>query len=205
MDASGFRDMDDEHAFNCLCKEYDMSPLQNYHEILFAMSIMRRYIPRIRGIVEIGSYEGANAALMSRMIEDGGKLVCIEPGGAFKEDVVRKLIAPVELILIKEYSTEPLVKNMVREALASTPVSVLFIDGDHTYDTAKSDYLAYMPLLSSPSIVAFHDIRLYCSRAYVDGVEGVGYYWDVIKKAGCYTEICAGNYINQFGIGLSFR
>jgi predicted O-methyltransferase YrrM len=38
------------------------------------------------------------------------------------------------------------------------PLDLLFIDGDHTYDSVSRDYELYAPLVREGGIVAFHDI-----------------------------------------------
>lgn len=61
-------------------------------------------------------------------------------------------------------------KEALIEKLAGRPIDLLFIDGDHSYPTVKSDWQMYGPL--AKHIVAFHDI---------DGQEGVRRLWHEIR------------------------
>jgi predicted O-methyltransferase YrrM len=38
------------------------------------------------------------------------------------------------------------------------PLDLLFIDGDHTYDSVRRDYELYAPLVRENGLIAFHDI-----------------------------------------------
>ena len=44
-------------------------------------------------------------------------------------------------------------------------LDVLFIDGDHTYEGVKDDFLSYSPLIRRGGIVAFHDIAEHPEKA----------------------------------------
>jgi hypothetical protein len=44
----------------------------------------------------------------------------------------------------------------LKEHLAGRAIDLLFIDGDHSYQSVKTDYLLYDPLVTG--IIAFHDI-----------------------------------------------
>jgi glycosyltransferase involved in cell wall biosynthesis/predicted O-methyltransferase YrrM len=48
--------------------------------------------------------------------------------------------------------------NRLRELLGGKKIDFLFIDGDHTYNGVKNDYLVYREFLSDNAIVAFHDV-----------------------------------------------
>lgn len=67
----------------------------------------------------------------------------------------------------------------MRTLLADRPVDPLFVDGDHTYVGARSDYEMYGPLVRDGGIVAFHDI--------VPGLEsavgGVPRFWRGVRPS----------------------
>lgn len=54
----------------------------------------------------------------------------------------------------------------LKDLLAGEPIDFLFIDGDHNYETVKSDFEMYSPLVKKGGAVGFHDIN---NR----GIEGV--------------------------------
>ena len=52
---------------------------------------------------------------------------------------------------------------------------ILFIDGDHNYQTVKSDYENYSPLIKSSGFIGFHDIHRIYSKT------GAAKFWNEIK------------------------
>lgn len=53
-------------------------------------------------------------------------------------------------------SRDPKTLKTLKAMLNGMPLSLLFIDGDHSYEAVKSDYETYGPLVNH--IIAFHDI-----------------------------------------------
>ena len=49
-------------------------------------------------------------------------------------------------------------QSEVRAILAGTPLDFLFIDGDHSYEGVRRDFLDYGPMVRPGGLVAFHDI-----------------------------------------------
>ncbi|MGA2158361.1 MAG: class I SAM-dependent methyltransferase [Dehalococcoidia bacterium] len=75
----------------------------------------------------------------------------------------------------------------------SIPLSLVFIDGGHSYETALSDYNSWSPHLVPGGYLVFHDI-------YMDPSKGGQAPYDVYKKA-----VKSGNYaelpmVNTLGI-----
>ncbi len=75
----------------------------------------------------------------------------------------------------------------------STPLSLVFIDGGHSYETALSDYNCWNPHLAPGGYLIFHDI-------YLDPSKGGQAPYEVYKKA-----VKSGNYeelpmVNTLGI-----
>lgn len=68
---------------------------------------------------------------------------------------------------------------------------IIFIDGDHSYDGVKSDYLGSLPLLRENGYLVFHDINSV-------GCPGVVQLWDEIKHDSCLEF----THLNTCGIGI---
>jgi len=59
--------------------------------------------------------------------------------------------------IIQGDSTNPKTLQKLKDRLGGRPIDLLFIDGWHTYDVAKSDWDMYSPL--AKHLVALHDIN----------------------------------------------
>lgn len=87
-------------------------------------------------------------------------------------------------------STKDKTLQKCRNALNSK-ADVLFIDGDHSYETTYSDLLRYSPLVKKGGLVALHDLR--------DPIYGVSRAWNKINNP-LKKEFCS--FDNEFGIGV---
>jgi Methyltransferase domain len=56
-------------------------------------------------------------------------------------------------------SHSPIARGMVRSALNGQLLDFLFIDGDHTYEGVKADYLDYKSFVRPGGLIAFHYIK----------------------------------------------
>lgn len=46
----------------------------------------------------------------------------------------------------------------LQDMLGGEPIDVLFIDGDHTFEGVRQDYLMYAPMVANEGLIAMHDI-----------------------------------------------
>lgn len=67
-----------------------------------------------------------------------------------------------------------------------TKYDVIFIDGDHSYEGVKSDYINSIPLLNKDGIMIFHDIASI-------GAPGVVQFWNEIKNTHKSEDFIYGN------------
>ena len=129
-------------------------------------------------IVEIGSYQGMSTCALAAGSKDGRRS-CI-----FAVDLWRKgndLRYNTESVYngfknnIKSFGFERLVtqiedfsENVVNSWVL--PVGLLFIDGNHEYNSVKSDFENWSKFLVPNGLVAFHD---YCNPKYplITGVQ----------------------------------
>lgn len=118
-------------------------------------------------IVEIGSYRGRSTVALGRGSLDGNKIAvyAIEPhevfvglqggqfgpqdrGAFYKAMLDTQCFEIVRLINLSSEMVAPQWK---------TPVSLLWIDGDHSYDAVLRDFTCWEKRLSDQSVVIFHD------------------------------------------------
>ncbi len=118
-------------------------------------------------VVEIGSYRGrSTAALALGAIAGGGAPVfAIEPheefhgplGGEFgPEDRAAFFRNMLKFDLYRQVRLVNLPSTVVARGW-ERPVGLLWIDGDHTFDAVRADFISWKPHLVPGAIVAFDD------------------------------------------------
>ena len=142
-------------------------------------------------ILEIGSCYGHSLRLLASAVRVGSIIRSIDmevvPGTAEK---MRALMRELRLQgLDTDYRCGDSKSELsVAWAWQWAPYDLVFIDGDHSYEGVKGDWVRYGPM---GRMVAFHDI------AHPD--HQVKDLWAEIKAAGCKTEQCVES---MMGIGL---
>lgn len=118
-------------------------------------------------IVEVGSYRGRSAVALGRGSLDGHKVpvYAIEPHEEFTGEMGGKFGPPdrgafyTAMLATSCYHAVRLV-NLSSEVVApgwNKKISLLFIDGDHSYEGVKRDFNCWSPHLAPNALVAFDD------------------------------------------------
>jgi predicted O-methyltransferase YrrM len=118
-------------------------------------------------IVEVGSFKGRSTVALAKGSKAGASapVYAIEPHERFtgvlgaeffpsdRSEFFRNIVAAgvAELVRLVNLSSEVVAKGW------STPVSLLWIDGDHRYPAVNRDFLCWKPFLAPGARVAFHD------------------------------------------------
>jgi predicted O-methyltransferase YrrM len=115
-------------------------------------------------IVEIGSWQGRSTIWLAAGALGGGgaRVVAIDPHVG---TALRAPGASTEALLRANLERAGVAHNVelvvaTSEAAVSTwsqPISLLWIDGDHEYDSALRDLELWEPYLRADAVVAFHD------------------------------------------------
>ena len=64
------------------------------------------------------------------------------------------------------------------DIIGNSEIDFLFIDGDHSYEGVKKDWVMYSRFVKRGGLIAFHDI---CEHSTVANCE-VNRFWNEIKK-----------------------
>ncbi|HXZ15093.1 MAG TPA: class I SAM-dependent methyltransferase [Roseiarcus sp.] len=182
-----------------------LAPIQNPREL-------ERWLRRVEDIrpevvVEIGTAKGGTFLLLSRVAASGATMISIDlPGGYYgggyagwKEEFFRKLIGPdKETFFIRANSHDRSTREQLEQILGGRKIDVLFIDGDHSYAGAKSDFLQYSPLVRSGGLIGIHDILHNRFDPDID----VYRLWNEIKKDYTVEEIVDRPDQGNLGIGI---
>lgn len=170
-----------------------IQPFQNRDEITDFAQIARSTKPKI--VLEIGPGNGGSLFLLSRAATPDAILVSIDlpAGGLFGAghpkwmDKIFALFAmeSQSIHLVRGNSHESSTQNEVERILNGKEVDLLFIDGDHTLEGVKADYVMYSRLVKKGGVVALHDIL---PRSVESGTQVSGF-WDEVRGNYENTEI----------------
>jgi predicted O-methyltransferase YrrM len=163
-----------------------------------------------RALLEIGTHKGGSFFLFSRIAANDAVLISLDlPHGKFGGGYAawqkrlyrsfRRSQQRIELVQADSHDAGTL--RLITELLGENQLDFLMIDGDHSYEGVKADFLAYTPLVRTGGIIALHDI--------VPGQEGfvgsVPQFWQEIKKDRRVEEFVASWQQGGYGIGVLFK
>lgn len=179
--------------------------IQNLTEIIPFLEMLKHSKPKIGG--EIGMKKGGNSFLFMQAIEGLEKLIGLDIRITCELKLRFLLRPPLKLVCIEGDSHLPETAARVGKALAGKKFDFLFIDGDHSYEGIKKDYLDYQPLVREGGLVAFHDIvpdhfvryGIPSGSCYAGGVH---LFWKKIKRHYEHYEFIDDPDQNGFGIGV---
>ena len=186
-------------------RSVNIKPRQIKSEITALCQIIQELDPKL--IVEVGTASGGTLLLLAH-VANPDKIIGIDfPGGSFGGSYHSSKIPffksfgkkqVVQLIRADSHSEETLAK--VRSSLQDGRLDFLFIDGDHTYEGVKKDFMMYSPLIRKGGIVAFHDIVIHDPLANCQ----VDRFWNEIKRNYPYVEIIESQDQKWAGIGVLY-
>lgn len=155
-------------------------------------------------VVEIGSYKGGSLYQWQEHTAPGSVIIAIDlPGGPWgSRDALphvgqwREWGPEIIPILADSHSADTV--EAVRQEIDA--IDFLFIDGDHRYEGAKSDFDLYWPMVRPGGIVALHDVLK------TDEGCGVAQFWCEIQASGL-SACTLMSYPDQsnMGIGVIFK
>jgi len=140
-------------------------------------------------IIEIGSFHGRSTTWIGRGLKERGtgKIYSIDPHMGITDKEFKGVDCPEErqrhkiefnvedptaqsyegfLETLKKYKIKDIVEiirktsEKAKEDLPSgLTASLIFVDGDHTYEGVKKDIELYLPMLGEDGVIAFHDFN----------------------------------------------
>lgn len=130
--------------------------------------------------VEIGTYMGVTAAEISKALQPGARLYCVDP--YFNGQSIRA-IAHRHLAREGALKNIHLVESTLQDAEADLPdqVDFFFVDGDHSRSGLQADWEVVKRLIRPGGVVAFHDCKEVPGSNHISW-EAIGYFDEVIAK-----------------------
>lgn len=155
--------------------------------------------------MEIGTYRGGTLFVWSQLAEPGATIISLDYHftlkgkvfGTFQKPLLKKFGRRGQSIyLLRQDSHKPESLADIKKVLKGNSLDFLFIDGDHTYEGVREDFLMYSPLVRKGGLVAFHDI------AESGGSREVYRFWEEIKGKYQYEEFNHKTGRAAMGIGV---
>jgi predicted O-methyltransferase YrrM len=180
-------------------------PLQVKSELTSLCRKIKEWNPKV--IVEIGTANGGTLFFCTR-VADPEKIVSVDlPSGSFgggypywKIPFFKALGKKNVVQLVRADSHREETLSKVKELLNGKKVDYLFIDGDHTYEGVKQDFIMYSPLVRKGGLVVFHDIVKVKEKIGCD----VDKFWNEIKQQYPHAELIEDPNQNWSGIGILY-
>jgi cephalosporin hydroxylase len=135
-------------------------------------------------IMEIGAGKGGSAWAWSKLTDSDLLIVVDLPGGPWGGGPSKEAIeyiarmAPIKLDFLAGNSANSECLSTVKKRLDGAEIDFLFIDGDHSYEGVKTDFITYSPLVKKGGLIALHDI---CEHEAATKCE-VKKFWDELKE-----------------------
>ena len=151
---------------------------------------MLKFIGDVNNILEIGSYDGGSSYGLHK--------ICNKLNGItfLQTPLLTKFLSEnldVSNIIADSHNVETI--NWIREK--NIRFDFMFIDGDHTYEGVKQDYLDYKEFLKSGGYIAFHDVL--DNTHHRNQNCHVGKFWNEIKQEYPHWEFIENNSDNDWG------
>lgn len=182
-----------------------LAPLQSRAELTEFARRIKEHAPRV--VVEIGTARGGTLFVLCRMAADEAKIISIDlPAGAggagypeWKLPILQSLAKQAQsLRFLRADSHSEETFESVRAELRGQQVDLLFIDGDHTYEGALSDFNRYSQLVRPGGLICMHDV---VPNPSTEAIE-VDRVWEHVSKGGQAQVIRDPANLAKFGIGV---
>ncbi len=160
-----------------------------------------------RRVLEIGTAQGGTTFLLARAIPTTTWIASVDLLPRHSR-VLRFLCGPERRFsaLRGSSATEPM-RRRIFTLVGEERVDLLFLDGDHSYEGVRSDFLQYSPLVRPGGLIVFHDIvpaeETGAPTAGHRWVGGVPRFWQEIKPTAVRSWEFVESWKQQgFGIGV---
>jgi predicted O-methyltransferase YrrM len=156
-------------------------------------------------IMEIGTYRGGTLFVFSQLADPRATIISLDfhltffgkVRGVLQKSLLRKFVRNGKsLFLLRQNSHLPETLKVVRDILQGQELDFLFIDGDHSYEGVREDFMMYSPLVRKGGLIAFHDV------AESGGSREVNRLWEELKPKYKYEEFIHKTGSGAMGIGV---
>lgn len=163
-----------------------------------------------REILELGGRRGGSTMLLSLAGGDEARVLSIDINNRGVR--IKSLTRFVQGRNIRFWQGDSHARETferVEQYLEGSRFEAIFIDGDHSYDGVRQDFLSYSRLIGDQGMIAIHDIQEDYQTRF--GVEtnswtgGVPRFWKELTAAGfAVEELISDPYQDGYGIGVVY-
>ncbi len=188
-----------------------LGALQKPREIIALLNMLQKNPPRY--VCEIGTASGGTLFLLAQASSPDALLVSVDIGMSWERSLVHAGFANggQKIISVRKDSRAPQAIEQVRAHLRGKCLDLLFIDGDHTYEGVKADFINYSPLVREGGLIVFHDIVADFRTRYGTQIPDAPYtgevpvFWQEIKSRHKTTELIEDPEQDGYGIGVVYN
>lgn len=141
-----------------------IGPSQVMKEITKLFELIKGENPQT--VLEIGTDKGGTLYLWCQAAAEDATIVSIDLSSRRRysprrRDLYAKFVKSIhqKLHFLPFSSHEQSTVEKASTLFGNKKIDYLFIDGDHTYEGVKQDYIMFSPLVKVGGLIAFHDIK----------------------------------------------
>ncbi|MGA2687142.1 MAG: class I SAM-dependent methyltransferase [Candidatus Korobacteraceae bacterium] len=195
-----------DEQIDLLCGHKIFGAIQQHNEVSGLLKVLKQNPPRY--VCEIGTASGGTLFLLAQVCAPGALLLSVDLGLSVERCFVHARFATRKqrIISIRGDSRAPTTLERVRSLLHGHPLDLLFIDGDHSYNAVKADFIHYSPMVRPGGLIVFHDIVRDFGTRYGKPIGsytgGVPVLWEEIKTRHRTSELIEDPQQDGYGIGI---
>ncbi|MDQ7785108.1 MAG: class I SAM-dependent methyltransferase [Desulfomonilaceae bacterium] len=189
------------YKFRGLPPARTIEPCQIEWELKRLVQIVRTEAPKV--ICEIGTDHGGTLYCWAKAAAPDALVISIDLPRLYRKTLnrfFRSFVSAGQTIhFVRANSQDDACLAEVKRILDGRKIDFLFIDGDHSYEGVKSDFLMYSKLVRDGGLIALHDIVEHSMDRNRCDVER---FWHELKPLHACTELIARPGQDCGGIGL---
>ena len=186
--------------FEFAVRHFGVGPVQAREEIVPLLGTLIEH--ECRRVCEIGVFQGGTSLLLSRALPKVETVILVD---LFVRRRWRlRYLKPrgQRMVAIDGSSHSAGCFERVSRALRGEKLDFVLIDGDHSYEGVRSDFLAYRHAVRDGGIIAFHDVMPVRSTGTGRWVGGVPAFWEQVKDLYPSQEYVNDPEQDGLGIGM---